>query len=39
VFRRFPTTTVIIRFLITRFIFQYYICRSLNIIYYVKHAV
>jgi hypothetical protein len=30
VFRRFPTTTVIIRFLITRFIFQYcdYICRS-----------
>jgi hypothetical protein len=32
VFQRFPTTTVIIRFLITRFnIFQYcdYICRSL----------
>ena len=31
VFRRFPTTTVIIRFLVTRFIFQYcdYICRSL----------
>jgi hypothetical protein len=30
VFRRFPTTTIIIRFLITRFIFQYcdYICRS-----------
>ena len=28
VFRRFPTTTIIIRFLITRFIFQYcdYIC-------------
>jgi hypothetical protein len=32
VFRRFPTTTVIIRFLITRIIFQYcdYICRSLS---------
>jgi hypothetical protein len=31
VFRRFPTTTIIIRFLITRFIFRYcdYICRSL----------
>jgi hypothetical protein len=31
VFRRFPTTTVIIHFLNTRFIFQYcdYICRSL----------